>query len=291
MSGLNVSLGYFLVVVVLSEVAAFLLRLGPVWGFSAELPVSFMLVACWSELGTLKDVGLWAGGFGPDVTLTLLFLVLMTHSIISRGASGNPAMTLRGFLLSDTSALSTLSCLAGQFTGAYLGRFFATYYWSLELTDMHMIQNMMSSECSPSLRVSLSQGAFTEGICTLTFHLLAMRLSGSPVLCRVPLTALAITALSYAAGGYTSGYFNPALAYALTFNCPGFTLIEYAAVYWLGPLAGMTLALFLYTGHIPRLFARNLLYSQKSRYRVPVGKSSPDQMGRTGTKQGGKKGD
>lgn len=35
--------------------------------------------------------------------------------------------------------------------------------------------------------------------------------------------------------------------------------------------SGMTLALFLYMGHIPRIFARNLLYSQKTRFRVPKG--------------------
>lgn len=34
---------------------------------------------------------------------------------------------------------------------------------------------------------------------------------------------------------------------------------------------GMTLALFLYMGHIPRIFSKNLLYSQKTRFRVPKG--------------------
>lgn len=31
---------------------------------------------------------------------------------------------------------------------------------------------------------------------------------------------------------------------------------------------GMTLAVLLYMGHIPRIFAKNLLYSQKTRFRV-----------------------
>lgn len=31
----------------------------------------------------------------------------------------------------------------------------------------------------------------------------------------------------------------------------------------------MTLAVLLYMGHIPRIFAKNLLYSQKTRFRVP----------------------
>lgn len=40
-------------------------------------------------------------------------------------------------------------------------------------------------------------------------------------------------------------------------------------------LAGMILAVLLYQGHLPRLFQRNLLYRQKSKYRTPKGKLSP----------------
>lgn len=36
-------------------------------------------------------------------------------------------------------------------------------------------------------------------------------------------------------------------------------------------LTGMILALFLYMGHIPRIFSKNLLYAQKTRFRVPKG--------------------
>lgn len=103
---------------------------------------------------------------------------------------------------------------------------------------------------------------------------------------------------NFPARGYTSAYINPSLAYGLTFHCPGFTFIDYAVVYWLGSLTGklhyneikypcirclfsaltanvcflgMTMALLLYMGHIPRIFARNLLYFQKTRFRVPKG--------------------
>ena len=115
----------------------------------------------------------------------------------------------------------------------------------------------------------------------------------------------------FPASDHTSAYMNPSLAYALTFSCPGFTFREYAAVYWLGPLTGsprshaansghflnlvmspiwkcqnaetnvlffstgMSLAVLLYMGHIPRAFSRNLFYAQKTRFRVP--KSSGEQ--------------
>lgn len=40
------------------------------------------------------------------------------------------------------------------------------------------------------------------------------------------------------AGPFTSAFFNPALATSVTFGCSGHTLLEYAQVYWLGPLTG-----------------------------------------------------
>lgn len=40
------------------------------------------------------------------------------------------------------------------------------------------------------------------------------------------------------AGPYTSAFFNPALAASVTFHCDGNTLLEYAHVYCLGPVAG-----------------------------------------------------
>ncbi|XP_036374118.1 aquaporin 12 [Megalops cyprinoides] len=291
MSGLNVSLAYMLLVTVLSVSGGLLLRLQPLWSFSVEFPASFMLVASWLEVQTLMEVGQWAGGFGPDVNVTLLFLVLVIHGVISRGASGNPSVTLMRFLTCDATCVSALSGLAGQFLGTFLARLMATYYWSLELTDMHMIKNMMMRECSPALRVGVLQGVFTEGVCALTFHLLYLNLQRKAALLRVPFVAATLAFLSYAASGYTSGFINPSLAYALTFHCPGYTLFQYMTVYWLGPLAGMILALFLYLGNIPRIFTRNLLYSQKTRFRVPKGKSSQDQAEKTVKPQGDKKSD
>ncbi|KAM4629000.1 aquaporin 12 [Polymixia lowei] len=277
MSGLNASLGYFLTIVAFGASIRTLLGRWPRFSFILECAASFVLVACWLEVQTIVEVGQWAGGLGPDVTITILFVVLLTHGVICGSASGNPTLVLAKFLLLEATFLSTFLAVAVQFLGAHLALFVAVYYWDLELTDMHMIKNLMARECSTSLLVSLVQGFFTECLCTLIFHLLHLSLRHRSVLIRVPLVAGLLTFLSYIASGYTSAYVNPSLAYGLTFHCPGFTFTEYAVVYWLGPLTGMTLALFLYTGHIPRIFSKNLLYSQKTRFRVPKGNSSGDQ--------------
>ncbi|KAF3691167.1 Aquaporin-12 [Channa argus] len=271
MSGLNASLGYFLAVVIFATSVRTLFKKWPWFSFIMEFASSFMLVACWLEVQTIVEVGEWAGGLGPDVTLTMLFGVLLTHGIICGGMSGNPTLVVLKFLHLEVTSLSTLLAISAQFLGAYLARLFAVYYWRLELTDMHMIKNMMASECSTSLLVSRLEGFFTECVCALIFTLIHLSLQRRSALIRVPVIAILLTFLSYTARNYTSAFINPSLAYGLTFHCPGFTLVEYAVVYWLGSLTGMTLALLLYVGHIPRIFARNLLYFQKTRFRVPKG--------------------
>jgi len=217
------------------------------------------------------EVGQWAGGLGPDVTLTILLVVQLSHGLVCGGGAGNPGMALLRFLsLDENSTLPiTVLAVAAQFLGAHAGLLAAGFYWSLELTDMHMIKNLMSSSCSTSLMVSPTQGFFTEAVCALLFYMVHLSLRRRSALIQVPVAAVLLTFLSHVASGYTSAYINPALAYALTFQCPGFSLAQYAVVYWLGPLTGMTVALFLYMGHIPRIFTKNLLYSQKARFRVP----------------------
>ncbi|XP_041913923.1 aquaporin 12 [Alosa sapidissima] len=270
MSDLNLTLGYFLSVLGLSALLGLLLRRrGGRWADLAEIPAVFSLAACRLEVRTIEELGGWAAGLGPDVTLTILFLTLLAHGASWPVASGNPSVSLQSFLLLDGRPLPTLLRLLLQVAGAHLAWLAASSYWALMLTDMHMIKSLMGSECSSALRTSVLQGGATEAGCSLTFHLLLLSLQQRSAFLRVPLLALYLTFLSFAASGSSSGFANPALAYAVTFNCPGFSLLQYALVYWLGPLVGMTLALFFYMGHVPRLFSKNLLYSPKSRFRIP----------------------
>lgn len=271
MSGLNASLGYFTAVVLFAALVRALFKKWPRLGFVLEFASSFALVACRLEVQTIVEVGEWAGGLGPDVTLTVLFAVLLAHGVVSGAASGNPALALQRFLQLEAGALHTVLAVAAQFLGAHLALLVAAHYWSLELTDMHVLKTLMWSDCSSSLLVSLLQGFIAECVCALVFHLVLLNLQRRSALIRVPLVAVLLTFMSHIATSHTSAYMNPSLSYGLTFHCPGFTFSEYAVVYWLGSLTGMILALFLYTGHIPRIFSRNLLYSQKGRFRARKG--------------------
>uniref|UniRef100_A0AAY4C354 Aquaporin n=1 Tax=Denticeps clupeoides TaxID=299321 RepID=A0AAY4C354_9TELE len=167
-----------------------------------------------------------------------LFAVLLAHGAVCTGASGNPAVTVTRLLLDDGTAAAAALGVAGQILGAHLGLVVARRYWALEMTDLHVIKALMGAECSTALRSSPAQGFCVEAACGATFTLLHLGLRRKPALLRVPALAATLTFLSHAGRNYTSGVANPALAYALTFRCSGFSFTQYALVYWLGTLAG-----------------------------------------------------
>uniref|UniRef100_A0AAY4C1M4 Aquaporin n=1 Tax=Denticeps clupeoides TaxID=299321 RepID=A0AAY4C1M4_9TELE len=173
-----------------------------------------------------------------SVALTVLFAVLLAHGAVCTGASGNPAVTVTRLLLDDGTAAAAALGVAGQILGAHLGLVVARRYWALEMTDLHVIKALMGAECSTALRSSPAQGFCVEAACGATFTLLHLGLRRKPALLRVPALAATLTFLSHAGRNYTSGVANPALAYALTFRCSGFSFTQYALVYWLGTLAG-----------------------------------------------------
>uniref|UniRef100_A0A8C2SPM2 Aquaporin n=1 Tax=Coturnix japonica TaxID=93934 RepID=A0A8C2SPM2_COTJA len=260
MSGLNISIGFFFLVLgtceVLRRLSKRLLAPGLLGCLAAEL------------LRMLLEIGPW-GGLGPDVVLTLFFLLFMVHTACANGAAANPTISLQEFLLFECGPVATVAKLLVQCVGAGMGWALTKLYWSWELTQLHLIQKLMASECSSSIRTSPHLGALVEAACSFFFHLVLLRVRRSPAVCRLPVLATTVTFLTYVATPATGAFFNPALATASTFLCTGSSLQEYIQVYWLGPLAGMLAALLLYQGNIPRFFQRNLLYGQRSKYRIP----------------------
>lgn len=201
MSGLNASLGYFLAIVGVSAVGRVLFaRWRPRWTFLTEFIAAFALAACRLEVDTIAEVGQWAGALGPDVAITMLFLSITVHAIIMQGISGNPSVTLMELLQKDLSAVAGVLSVAAQLLGAYFALVVAGKYWEMELTDMHMIKNLMMAECSTSLRVPPLQGVFAEALGAMTFHLVYLALKNRSQLLRIPIFALLLTFIAYAGG-------------------------------------------------------------------------------------------
>ncbi|XP_011897339.1 PREDICTED: aquaporin-12B [Cercocebus atys] len=276
MAGLNVSLSFFFATFALCEGARraskALLPVGAYEGFAREVVGAVQLGACCLEMRMLVELGPWAGGFGPDLLLTLLFLLFLAHGATLDRALANPTVSLQEFLMAEASLPGTLLKLAAQGLGMQAACTLTHLCWAWELSDLHLLQSLMAQSCSSALRTSVPHGALVEAACAFCFHLLLLHLRHSPPAYRVPAVALLVTVTAYTAGPFTSAFFNPALATSVTFRCSGHTLLEYAQVYWLGPLTGMVLAVLLHQGRLPRLFQRNLFYSQKNKYLAPRGK-------------------
>ncbi|XP_073432687.1 putative aquaporin-12B [Dendrobates tinctorius] len=277
MAGLNIVVGFFVSVIALSQLIRWIskkLLSARIYGCTvSEFASSLQLCACYMEVRMLSEIGMWGGGFGPDVVSTLLFLLFLVHGFTFDGSSANTSVSLQEFLLKDSPLVDTIIKLVAQVGGMEVARFLTNHYWRLELTEFHTIQMMMMDDCSSSLQTTVAQGIFVEAVSAFCYHIVLLHFQNTRLIFRSPILALTVTLLAYAGGQYTAAYFNPILAYALTFNCPGKTLQEYSVVYFAGSIIGMVLALFLYMGHIPRLFQKNLIYNQKSKFRTPKAKN------------------
>ncbi|NXF83850.1 AQ12B protein, partial [Sclerurus mexicanus] len=276
MATLNVSIAFFFLVVGMCQALRWLskrlLSPGAYGCLGRELAGSLQLCTSCLELRMLMDIGPWGGGFGLDMVLTLLFLLFAVHGASLDGASANPTVSVQEFLLLESGLAATAAKLLAQAAGTGTGWAVTKLFWSWELTQLHFIQNLISSECSSSIRTSPPHAAFVEGACSFLFHLVLLKSRHGHPVWGVPALAATATFLTYTAGPFTGAFFNPALATASTFHCSGSSFWDYVQVYWLGPLAGTVAALLLYQGNIPRLFQKNLLYSRKSKYRIPKAK-------------------
>lgn len=201
MAGLNVSLSFFLATMALCEAARraskALLPAGAYASFAREVVGAAQLGACCLELRMLVELGPWAGGFGPDLLLTLLFLLFVAHGCTLDGASANPALSLQALLLAEASVPSTLLQLTAQGLGVHAAGALTRRYWAWELSDLHVLQSLMAAHCSSALRTSVPHGALVEGACAFCFHLTLLHLRSSLPVYRVPAVALLVTVMAY----------------------------------------------------------------------------------------------
>lgn len=201
MAGLNVSLSFFLAIIALCQAARraskALLPAGTYNSFAREAAGAAQLGACCLELRVLVELGPWAGGFGPDLLLTLLFLLFLAHGATFDGASANPAVSLQELLLAEASVPSTVLKLVAQALGVQAACTLTQLYWAWELSDLHVLQNLMAAHCSSALRTTVPHGSLVEGACAFFFHLTLLRLQHSLPIYRVPAVALLVTILAY----------------------------------------------------------------------------------------------
>uniref|UniRef100_A0A8C9UWK8 Uncharacterized protein n=1 Tax=Spermophilus dauricus TaxID=99837 RepID=A0A8C9UWK8_SPEDA len=257
MAGLNVSLSFFFATCALCQAA----RRASRALLSAGAYASFALAACCLEMQVLMEIGPWAGGFGPDLLLTLVFLLFLVHGATFDGASANPSVALQDFLMAEASLSSTLLKLAAQGLGMQAAHALARRCWAWELSELHLVQSLMAAHCSSALRTSVPQGAALPPRVpgTQAHHSkLLLSVPVSPLLTGTPLD-IATHSPPYDS---TNHICKDPISNKGTFSGSGQDV-------------GMVLAVLLHEGGLPRLFQRNLLYRRKSKFRTPSGCSSP----------------
>ena len=201
MAGLNVSLSFFFATFVLCQAARrackALLPAGAYASFAREAVGAAQLGACCLEMRMLAELGPWAGGFGPDLLLTLLTLLFLVHGATCDGAAANPTVSLQDFLLAEASGPRTLLKLAAQGLGVRAACALTRLYWAWELCDLHVLQNLLDPHCSSPLRTPVSHGALVEGAGAFLLHLTLLRLRNSLPAYRVPAVALLATVMTH----------------------------------------------------------------------------------------------
>lgn len=201
MASLNVSLCFFFATCAICEVtrraSKALLPAGTYASFVREAVGAAQLAACCLEMRVLVELGPWAGGFGPDLLLTLVFLLFLVHGVTFDGASANPTVALQEFLMVKASLCNTLLKLSAQVLGAQAACALTRRCWAWELSELHLLQSLMAAHCSSTLRTSVLQGMLLEGACTFFFHLSLLHLQHSLLVYRVPALALLVTLMAY----------------------------------------------------------------------------------------------
>uniref|UniRef100_A0A8C3YSC1 Aquaporin n=1 Tax=Catagonus wagneri TaxID=51154 RepID=A0A8C3YSC1_9CETA len=267
MAGLNVSLSFFFATFALCQAARRAAKALLSGGTYAHVARETMRM--------LVEMGPWVGGFEPDLLLTLIFLLFVAHGATLDGASANPTVSLQEFLLAEASLPSTLLKLVAQALGMQAACALTRLFWAWELSDMHILQRLMDAHCSSALRTAVPRGALVEGSCAFFFHLTLLCFRHSHPVCRVLAVALLVTVAAYTAGPLTAAFFNPTLATSVTFHCSGHTFLQYAQVYWLGPLTGMVLAVLLCRGASLAFSRGTCSTGRKTKYRIPRAKPAP----------------
>ncbi|XP_032827862.1 aquaporin-11 [Petromyzon marinus] len=222
-----------------------------------EVTATLQLCCCALEQRLAAESGAaprWLG-------LGLVFVTSAAHGATGAGATCSPCSALERVLLRTEGPRTAMARVFAQVCGAALALRVTGAAWRL-LGGAHALAVGVYVERSPGvawlcpspLRAGLPLGAVVEALCALAFHVAAAQAAARlrPT-ARLAAVSAAVTAIVYAAGSITGGVFNPVLAATFTLGCPGHSTLDYALVYGVAPLIGMTAACIVCNGQIPLL--------------------------------------
>nr|XP_033803843.1 aquaporin-11 [Geotrypetes seraphini] len=202
------------------------------------------------------------GAADPQLFLVLLYAFTLANVLTFSGATCNPNGTLERLLSGRASPAETAQRLAAQFGAALLARLGMAGVWALKLSPLHALGG---SPCRSGIRTDdLVLAAAVEALCAFAMQSGLRYVRGEQLKYQAHVLAAIIVLLAYAGGNITGAVFNQALAFSIYFHCKGNTFLEYAVVYWLGPVIGMVCSVVLFDCIIPILSTSSVKKSQSS---------------------------
>ncbi|XP_069060018.1 aquaporin-11 isoform X3 [Pleurodeles waltl] len=209
-----------------------------------EFIFTFQLCFLLHEFWVLFEVG----KIDKPIILPFLYATIVVHVLTSTCAECSPSTTFHHMMTGRSSLTKATEKLFFQFIAAALAWLAATKLHKLGLTRVH---GAVEPECTPHLHSSVAEGVAVEMGCAFVFHCVLHLLTHTWY--RVHVIGLTHVALMQAAGHLTGAMFNPAVALSLNFFCKGTNISDNMFVYWLGPIAGMILAVALFDHIFPTL--------------------------------------
>ncbi|XP_066507309.1 aquaporin-11-like [Hoplias malabaricus] len=221
--------------------------------YIAEVFSTLQLCACSQELKLLGE----SGRAEPYIGLTFIYLITVVHVSTFRGALCNPSSALEQLYRGSLRPSASLALVVCQLCAAWTSRYSALGLWSFGLSDLHISHKSVGYKCSSPINASLPVAAAVEMSCVFVIQAVVLNIGKFGEHLRVHIIAAVITALVYAGGSITGAVMNPALAFSIQFPCSGHSFLEYAFVFWLGPVLGMASAIAVFERIIPCLLKRN----------------------------------
>ncbi|CAH0720495.1 unnamed protein product, partial [Brenthis ino] len=196
------------------------------------------LCGCCFELIVVAD------NFGVATYAIFLFALTIWWSLNWGDATACPYTHIEDVIEGKGDVRKALLITWAELTGGLLVFKYVQMYWVLEIAETH--KNKAFEDCTADLQVPVLYGAVVEGIATCICRIASRGLSDLNPRFSTAIDSFIGTSLVVAAFDYSGGYFNPVLATSIKAGCEGHTLIEHAAVYWLGACTGSIISVYLY---------------------------------------------
>ncbi|KAM9499138.1 aquaporin-11-like [Salvelinus alpinus] len=223
--------------------------------YLVEIVSTYQLCACTHELKVLGEVG----RIEPHIALTLTFIITVVHVITFHGAFANPNGAIENVYRKNITGKTAVARITCMFIGGKAAQLLVPHIWSLGLSDHHLRHKRFGFKCFSPINGSLLEAAGVELACTFAVQAAVLHIHKLDERFHAPVIAAVITSLVYSGGHISGAVFNPIMAFSVQFPCSGHTFLEYAFVYWLGPVIGMAMCILLFDKIIPLLSGKSTM--------------------------------